>query len=171
MPQVDSPEYIATIAGLTEYTNALRLSYIEEEDWAVVANQLRTIEKDLAEKRREVEAQATAVAQAARDANPTGKKLVYESPQGDLVEETKRAYSYNSGGILAAVMEAGELTIGEAIRELRSFNALELKWKISFLENLGDRYGFELPRARHEIEDEDPDYLVGVVTTSKMTRG
>ncbi len=165
------PEYLSTVAGLTELTNALRLAVIEESDWAMIANQLRTIEKDLATKRREVEGLATDAMQEARKAEPSRSPLVYESNQGELREQIKRTRSYNSSGILAAVMYAGELSIGEAIRELVAINALELKWKISFLENLADRFDFEIPTTHHEIEDGDADYLVGVVSTSKAARG
>jgi len=162
--------YEESLAGLTENANALRLAAIDEEDWAMVANQLRTIEVDLGKKRREIEGDASDVAQAARDANPMGKKLVYESDRGDLVEWTKRTYSYNSSGILMAVMDYIP-DLGAALRTLIEANAVELKWKISFLENVADRLGFDFRKAHHEIEDGDPEYLVGVVSKSEMKRG
>jgi hypothetical protein len=164
-------QYEADLAGLTEHANALRHAVIEEEDWALVANQLRSIEVDLGSKRREIEADATDVAQASRDAEPFGTKLVYESDRGKLVEQIKRTYSFNSSAILARVMEISSMTFGETIGALQGYNALSLTWKISFLENVADRYGFELRRAHHEIEDGDPDYLVGVVSKSAMKRG
>lgn len=165
-------DYISQLAALTEAANGIRLAVVEEEDWAMVANHLRAIEVDLAKKRREIEQEATEVAQTARDAQPMGKKLVYESDRGNLVEQTRRAYSYNSSGILKAVMEmGGDMSVGAAVALLQSSNALELKWKISFLENVFDRLGFDYRKAHHEIEDGDPEYLVGVVSTSKMVRG
>lgn len=160
----------SALAGLTEHANALRDAPIPEEVWALVANHLRSIEIDLAKKRLEVQDQASAVAQAARDAEPLGKKLVYESDRGALVEKTIRRRSFNSSGIFAAVMNAGEFTVGEALQALTGANAVELGWKISFLENVADKYGFDLPTTHHEIEDGDPEYLVGVVSTSKMER-
>lgn len=163
--------YEWALAGLTELTNALRDAEIPEEDWALVANHLRSIEKDLAKKRREVEADASFVASEARKAEPFGEKVVYESPQGDLHEEITRVRSFNSSGILAAVMEHGDLGFAEAIVLLSNANALELKWKISFLENVGDKLGFDFRTAHHEIEDGDPEYLVGVTSTTKMVRG
>ncbi len=163
--------YEWALAGLTELTNALRDAVIPEEAWALVANHLRSIEKDLATKRREVEADATHVASEARKAEPFGEKVVYESTQGALVEETTRVRSYNSSGILAAVMEHGDLSFVEAIVLLTNANALELKWKISFFENVADKLGFDYRTARHEIEDGDAEYLVGVVSTTKMVRG
>ena len=166
----EMPHYMSTIAGLTEHANALRGATIEEFDWAAVANQLRTIEKDLGEKRREIEGLATDVMQASRKANPEGSKMVYESDRGDLREQVTRKRSFNSSGILVALMEHVP-TIGEALEVLQSANALALNWKVSFLENVADRYGFDLPTTHHEIEDGDPDYLVGVVSVSEMKRG
>jgi len=164
-------DYEVALAGLTENTNALRTAVILEEDWALVANHLRTIEVDLATKRKEIEHEAEWQAKATREANPEAKPLVYESPRGKLKEQIERTYSFNDSGILAAVMEAVGGSLGDALRVLRGANALELKWKISFLENVADRYGFDLPRTRKEIEDGDPGFLVGVVSTSKMVRG
>ena len=171
MARIDDPQYIGVLAGLTEYTNALRLAEIEEHDWAMVANQLRRIEVDLGKKRREIEEQATDVAQASRDANPLGKKLVYESDRGKLVEQTKRTRSFNTSGILAAIargIDGGPL---EAIQTAVAERALTLSWKVSYLENIADRLGIDVPTTHHEIEDGDPEYLVGVVSTSKMVRG
>ena len=85
--------YEESLAGLTEHTNALRLATIDEEDWALVANHLRTIEVDLGKKRREIEADATAIAQETRKTEPYGKKVEYESDRGSLVEQKSRAYS------------------------------------------------------------------------------
>lgn len=169
-----APELIdhnVALAGLTEWTNAIRLMVVPEEDWALVANHLRTIEKDLAEKRREIESEATAVAQAARTAEPFGKKLVYESDRGALVEQTTRTRSFNTPGILAAIARGVDGTLLEAIQTAIEENALSLTWKISYLETIADRLGLDIPTTHHEIEDGDPDYLVGVVSTSKMGRG
>jgi hypothetical protein len=163
--------YEESLAGLTEHANALRLATIDEEDWALVANHLRVIEVDLGKKRREIEADATAVAQEARKAEPYGKKVEYESERGSLVEQTKRVYSFNTPGLLSALLEQGDWTLTQAIRAFQEANALSLVWKISFLENVADRYGLHLVKADHEIEDGDAEYLVGVVTTTKMVRG
>ncbi len=163
--------YEEALAGLTEHTNALRLAVIDEEDWALVANHLRTIEVDLGKKRREIEADATAVEQAARKAEPYGKPVVYESEQGNLVPQKKRAYSFNTPGLLSALLDRGDWTLTQAINAYEEANALKLSWKISFLENVADRYGLHLTKADYEIEDGDPEYLVGVVTTVKMVRG
>ncbi len=163
--------YEEALAGLTEHTNALRLATIDEEDWALVANHLRTIEVDLGKKRREIEAEATAVAQETRKTEPYGKKVEYESDRGSLVEQKSRAYSFNTSGLLMALLDRGDWTLSQAIQAFREANALKLVWKISFLENVADRYGFELPKADHQIEDGDAEYLVGVVTTVKMVRG
>ncbi len=165
------PEYLSTVAGLTELTNALRLAVIEEADWAMISNQLRTIEKDLAGKRREIEALATDVMQQAREADPLRSPLVYESEQGELREQTTRIRSFNTSGILAAIAEGLDAGPLDAIQAAVSANALELKWKVSFLENVADKLGIDLPTTHHEIEDGDPDYLVGVVSTSKAARG
>ena len=161
--------YEAALAGLTENANAIRHASIPEEDWALVANHLRVIEVDLATKRREIEQDATDLASATRKANPDARKTVYESERGKLVEQVKRTRSFNSSGWLAAVMKAG-YTIGEAIQTLVKSNGLELKWKITGLENVADRLGIDYQTAHHEITDGDPDYLVGVVSTSKMVR-
>jgi hypothetical protein len=169
---VDKPDltdYEIALAGLTENANAIRRAIVPEEDWALVANHLRLVEGDLAEKRREIEKEASEIAQRSREANPSAPKLVLESDRGKLVERTKRSYSYNSSGIMGKALEVFD-HIGQAVLELQSLNALELKWKISGLENFGDRYGVEIRRAPREIEDGDPEYLVGVVTTSRMER-
>lgn len=163
--------YEAALAGLTENANAIRLAPIEMEDWAMVANHLRIIEKELAEKRREIEAEATDFARKTRAENPGASKLEFESDQGKLVERFKNSYSFNSTGIiLKAVDLVPSGTIGEALRELRRSKALDLAWKISYLQNFADRWGMELPTATKEIEDEDPDYLVGRVRTVYMVR-
>jgi hypothetical protein len=164
-------QYETDLAGLTEHANALRLATIDEEDWALVANQLRSIEVDLGAKRREIEGEASDVAQASRDANPLGKKLVYESDRGSLVEQTKRVRSFNTSGILAALARGVDGTLLEAIQTAVEENALTLSWKVSYLENIADKLGIDIPTTHHEIEDGDPDYLVGVVSTSKMVRG
>ena len=163
--------YEEALAGLTEHTNALRLATIDEEDWALVANHLRTIEVDLGKKRREIEAEATEVAQETRKVEPYGKKVEYESDRGSLVEQKSRAYSFNTSGLLMALLDRGDWTLSQAIQAFREANALKLVWKISFLENVADRYGLHLTKADHEIDDGDPEYLVGVVTTIKMVRG
>lgn len=163
-------DYEVALAGLTENTNALRLAVVPEEDYALVANHLRSIEVELAAKRRDIEKEAEAIAQAQREANPASSPLVYESDRGKLKEVIERTYSFNDSGILAVVIETTG-SIGEALRVLREVNALELKWKISYLETLADRVGFDLPRTRREVEDGDPDFLVGVVSKSKMVRG
>ena len=163
--------YEEALAGLTEHTNALRLATIDEEDWALVANHLRIIEVDLGKKRREIEADATTVAQETREKEPYGKAVVYESDRGALVEQTKRVYSFNTSGLLMALQDRVDCTLSQAIQGFQEANALTLSWKISFLENVADRFGFELPKADHEIDDDDPEYLVGVVTTVKMVRG
>ena len=163
--------YEEALAGLTEHTNALRLAVIDEEDWALVANHLRTIEVDLGKKRREIEADATTVAQEAREKEPYGKAVVYESDRGTLVEQTKRVYSFNTSGLLSALLNLGDWTLTQAINTYEEANALSLVWKISFLENVADKYGLHLTKADHEIEDGDAEYLVGVVTTVKMVRG
>ena len=163
--------YEEALAGLTEHTNALRLATIDEEDWALVANRLRTIEVDLGKKRREIEADATTVAQEARKKEPYGKKVVYESEQGKLVEQKEYDYSFNTPGLLMALLDRGDWTLSQAVQAFQEANALKLSWKISFLENVADRFGFELPKADHEIEDGDAEYLVGVLTTVKMVRG
>ena len=137
----------------------------------LVSNHLRSIEKDLATKRQEIEKETTWQAKTTRETNPGAKPLVYESDRGKLVEQITRTYSFNDSGILAAVMEGTDSELGGAIRILRESNALKLEWKISFLENVADRFGFDVPRTRREIEDGDPDFLVGVVSTSKMVRG
>lgn len=163
-------DYEVALAGLTENTNALRTAVILEEDWALVANHLRTIEKDLAAKRQEIEKEATWQAKATRETNPEASPLVYESDRGKLVEQIERTYSFNDSGIITAVMEATGAGFPGAIGILRGANALKLEWKISFLENVADRFGFDVPRTRKQIEDGDPDFLVGVVATSKMVR-
>ncbi len=171
LPGREGEVYEWALAGLTELTNALRLAPVPEHDWATVANHLRTIEVDLGEKRREIEQEATDVAQASRTAEPMGKKLVYESDRGNLVEQTTRVRSFNTSGILAAIAEGLDAGPLDAIVTAVEAKALELKWKVKALENVADRLEIDLPTTHHEIEDGDPDYLVGVVSTSKMVRG
>ncbi len=166
-----SSAHESALAGLTEHANALRDAPIPEEDWALVANHLRSIEIMLAEKRREVEEQASEVARAARKLHPSSREVRYESPRGNLVEQKKRVRSYNTSGLLAKLVDAGDLTLVEAIQEYESMNALTIGWKVTGVENTADRYGFDVPTARHEITDGDAEYLVGVVTTVKMVRG
>lgn len=163
-------DYEIALAGLTENTNAIRTAVIDEEDWALVANHLRLIEVDLATKRREIEDTATDVAQKQLKEDPTGVLPKYESDRGNLVPRTKRTYSFNDSGILLNLMRVGVLNLGEALLVLKRSNALALNWKITGLENVADRYGLELRRATREIEDGDPDYMVGVVSTVKMER-
>ena len=117
------------------------------------------------------EADATAVAEEARKAEPYGKAVVYESDRGSLVEQKKRVYSFNTSGLLMALQDRVDCTLSQAIQGFQEANALKLSWKISFLENVADRFGFELPKAEWEIDDDDPQFLVGVVTTVKMVRG
>ncbi len=163
--------YEESLAGLTEHTNALRLAVIDEEDWALVANHLRIIEVDLGKKRREIEADATAVEQEARKKDPYGKSVVYESERGNLVPKKDNNYSFNTSGLLSALLNRGDWTLTQAINTYEEANALSLTWKISYLRNVADKYGLHLTTADHEIEDGDAEYLVGVVTTTKMVRG
>ena len=170
MTKPELKSYEIALAGLTENTAVIRTATIEESDWAMVANHLRSIEVDLATKRREIEAEATHVAQTQLAAEPEASLPVYESDRGNLVPRTKRSYSFNDSGILLGVMGAGVMGIGEALAVLKKANALTLTWRISGLENIADRYGMELRRARREIEDGDPEFLVGVVSTVRMER-
>lgn len=165
-------DWEAALAGLTEQTNAIRHSIVPEEHWALVANHLRLIEKELGDKRREIEAEATEAANLLLKADPDVQLKPLESDRGNLVPRKKRAYSFNTSGILhAAIVASPEGTVGAALSSLQKAGALVIDWKISYLENWADRWGVDLPKTPREIEDGDPDYLVGVVTTVKMERG
>ncbi len=156
------------LAGLTEHANAFRNHTVEESEWAATANRLRKIEVLLGEKRREIESEATHVAQAQRTANPQSAKVKYESDQGDLVEQIKYAYSFNRSRIFADMMQRTGTPLG-ALRQLVDGGALGLDWKITGLQRVAQTFDFPLQVVGHEIEDGDEAH-VGKTATSKVVR-
>lgn len=97
------------------------------------------------------------------------RMLVSELPagvEGDVyrVEERNSASrTYNTNGILAAFTGAIEEGPEQALSDLLMERAVELKWRWTQLQRAANKYDVTLTIAHHEIEDGDPEALVGEV--------
>jgi hypothetical protein len=93
-----------------------------------------------------------------------------------IVERRSARRSYNTGRLLgefAAKMADDpepnpEAVLARTIRHLSRVGALKLVWQWTALRREAERQDVTLTIASHEIEDGDPDALVGEVWSSEM---
>ena len=100
------------------------------------------------------------------------RRLVAEmdgTEQGELykaVESRSAKRSYNTNGLLAAFGEGIADMFG--LHKLIDSGAVRLQWQWTGLNRLAEEYDVTIPVAKHEIEDGDPDALVGEVWSRRV---
>lgn len=141
---------------------------IDEVDWAEAAHRLRSVEVAAAEKRREVEEDATGWAEDRRKRSLPVPP--FKSDYGNLAEKTSRQWSFNESGLLAAAAAVSGDNLTSTIRDLRRRNAVRLNWLITGVRAFAEANDMPLTIAHHEIEDGDPNHHVGQVTVRRMVR-
>lgn len=159
----------SALDDLTAAAKAVRTAPVAEDDWAEVANRVRAVEVNLADFRRAVEGDALDAAAARRKADPSAPNQIHRSGYGDLVESRRTVWSFNEDRLLAsAVGSHGSLS--DALAGLKLGRAINLKWRISGVEDFFQRHDLSLRRAAHEVADGDPDHHVGRTITPTITR-
>ena len=142
----------ALVTRLQEAVSDLSEWPIPEDDSVDTVGLLRAAEVKLAELRRRLVAEM--------DGTETGE--MYRA-----VETRRAKRSYNTNGILAAFTHA--LGSGrDALAELYADGAVRLQWQWTKLQAAADEYDVTWSVAKHEIEDGDPDALVGEVWTRRV---
>jgi hypothetical protein len=106
--------------------------------------------------------------------NPWGtglyQAMLSETPAGqqgsgyETVEARECDRTYNTNGLLAAF--ADPRVGGISLQKLVNAGAVKLEWQWKKLQAAADRYNVTLAVAKHEIEDGDPEALVGEVWKS-----
>jgi hypothetical protein len=81
------------------------------------------------------------------------------------VTNRKAVRSYNTNGILIAFSDA---RTDDPLRLLMEADAVRLQWRWTQLKNACHRYDVPLDIAFHEIEDGDPDAMVGEIWTDDL---
>lgn len=132
---------------------ALRAQPVSDEQIVDVIGHTRALERRLAEWRRGLESEVT-----------SGDK----GTEFEVQESRSAKRSYNTNGILAAFTQ-GMHRPEEALYELIAEDALRLTWRWTQLQAAAQRHDVTLAVAKHEIEDGDPDAVIGEVWTSKTT--
>ena len=135
----------ALVTRLQEAVSDLSEWPIPEDDSVDTVGLLRAAEVKLAELRRRLVAEM--------DGTETGE--LYRA-----VETRSAKRSYNTNGLLAA-FDGG-------LRDLMASDAVRLQWRWSQLQQVAEAYDVTLSIAKHEIEDGDPDALVGEVWTRRV---
>ena len=140
----------ALVTRLQEAVSDLSEWPIPEQDSVDTVGLLRAAEVKLAELRRRLVAEM--------DGTETGE--MYRA-----VETRSAKRSYNTNGLLHAI--AGKLGVStyEALGLMAQVThpPFELKWRWTDLQTFAERYDVTVAVAKHEIEDGDPDALVGEV--------
>ena len=95
---------------------------------------------------------------------PKAKGLNYRA-----VESRKATRTYNTQGLLAKMMERLDTDAAGAVRYLMEHDAVRLTWRWTELKDVSHRVGLTMVVAPREIEDGDPEALVGE-TWSTSTR-
>ncbi len=85
------------------------------------------------------------------------------------VESRKATRTYNTQGLLAKMMERLDTDAAGAVRYLMEHDAVRLTWRWTELKDVSHRVGLTMVVAPREIEDGDPEALVGE-TWSTSTR-
>lgn len=127
------------------------INWIPTEDEAVdVAGRVQKLERSLADFRR----------------------LVMSELSGTEVGDQYRASgrrsakrSYNTNGILAAFAQV----VNDPLQVLLDADAVRLEWRWTELRDVANRFDVILSIAPHEIEDGDPEALIGEVWGSTVT--
>ena len=80
------------------------------------------------------------------------------------IEQGRKAdRSYNTPGILAALLADYDGTLLELLLHLRTIDVVRLSWQWTKLDKFANDLGVELRKSRVQIEDDDDTYLVGEV--------
>lgn len=151
----------ALIEGMRKTLTALKLCPVSEDELVDVAGEVKALVAALTEYRKGLEAEMPAKA--------TGK--------GYRATESRTAKrSYNTNGILAAFSRA-KTPRGASVPfwnhsgylgGLLEADAVRLTWRWTELKAMAERYDVTLTVAHHEIEDGDPDALIGEVWSSRI---
>ncbi len=79
--------------------------------------------------------------------------------------------SYNTQGILSAAGRAMGAGTFEALKTLMKADAVRLTWRWTELQEAAIEHDIPMTIVRHEIEDGDPDAMVGEVWTEATSVG
>lgn len=109
---------------------------------------VRAVEVRLAEYRKGLESEVTS--------GQVGE--AYQVTESRLAKR-----SYNTNGILAAFFPVTGVNPAASLEVLMAADAVRLSWRWAQLQAAAQLYDVTLAVAKHEIEDGDPDALVGEV--------
>ena len=128
---------------------ALKNHAVPGDEMVDTIGRLKALEGRLSRYRKDLESEVVA--------GDTGDEFV-------VTESRSAKRTYNTNGILAAF---GRSDHALALRALMEVDAVRLTWRWSQLQTAAQRHDVTLAVAKHEIEDGDPDALVGEVWTSR----
>ena len=143
----------ALVTRLQEAVSDLSEWPIPEDDSVDTVGLLRAAEVKLSELRRRLVAEM--------DGTETGEHY-------RAVETRSAKRSYNTDGLLAAFVEAAGFDAWTAFTRLLNSGVINVEWRWKVLQAAADLYDVTLSVAKHEIEDGDPDALVGEVWTRRV---
>ena len=129
---------------------ALKNHAVPGDEMVDTIGRLKALEGRLSRYRKDLESEVIA--------GDTGDEFV-------VTEARSAKRSYNTNGILSAFAEAP--TGHSALQLLLAEDAVRMTWRWSQLQTAAQRHDVTLAVAKHEIEDGDPDALVGEVWTSR----
>jgi len=129
---------------------ALKNHAVPGDEMVDTIGRLKALEGRLARYRKDLESEVVA--------GDTGEEFV-------VTEARSAKRTYNTNGILSAFLTDQEGF--DSLRMLMQADAVRLTWRWSQLQTAAQRHDVTLAVAKHEIEDGDPDALVGEVWTSR----
>ncbi len=151
MDELQGP--FALIEGMRKTLRALKLCPVTEDELVDVAGEVKALVAALTEYRMGLEAEMP-------------PKAVGEGYRATESRTAKR--SYNTNGILAAFEGGFGIRPDGALRTLIEADAVRLTWRWTELKAAAQKFDVTLAIAQHEIEDGDPDALIGEVWSTKV---
>jgi len=154
MDQLQGP--FALIEGMRKTLGSLKLCPLSEGELVDVAGEVKALVAALTEYRKGLEAEMPS-------------KAVGRGYRATESRSAKR--SYNINGILGAFGRVVYDGAGydDPLRLLMAEDAVRLTWRWTQLQAAAEQHDVTLSIAKHEIEDGDPDALVGEVWSSRTS--
>jgi len=131
---------------------ALKNHAVPGDEMVDTIGRVKALEGRLAAFRKDLESEVVA--------GDTGDEFV-------VTESRSAKRSYNTNGIFAAFARTSTPT--EILQALLAEDAVRLTWRWTQLQAAAQRHDVMLAVAKHEIEDGDPDALVGEVWSSRTS--
>ena len=138
------------IADVQASFGALKNHAVPGDEMVDTIGRLKSLEGRLSRYRKDLESEVVA--------GDRGEEFV-------VTEARSAKRTYNTNGILAAFLTDSEGF--DSLRMLMQADAVRLTWRWSQLQTAAQRHDVTLAVAKHEIEDGDPDALIGEVWTSR----